>query len=62
MVFIRHLLCNSSSPTYQAFSDCTKSTNYNWYYRHLHILLFFHFPGKVQVFIYLFDNCVYFSI
>ena len=26
---------------YQSFGDCTKSTNYNWYNRHFHVLQFF---------------------
>ena len=29
---------------YQSFSDCTKSTNHNWYNRHFLILLFFSIP------------------
>ena len=36
---------------YQTFGDCTERSNYNWYHCHFHIRCFFHFPGKVQVFI-----------
>ena len=33
-----------SSPTYEAFVDCSKCTNYNCYHNHLHVrLLFFSF-------------------
>ena len=39
---------------YQFFSDCTRSTNYNWYNRHFLVPKFFQFPSKVQVFIILF--------
>ena len=34
---------------YQSFSDCTKSTNYHWYYRHFHIPQLFQFPGNVEI-------------
>ena len=38
----------------QSFGDCTKSTNYNWYNRHFHVLQFFPFPSLVEVLIPLF--------
>ena len=43
-----------SKSLYQFFSDCTKSTNYNWYHRHFHVPQFFQFSSKIQVLIFLF--------
>ena len=38
---------------YQAFGDCSKSTNYNWYHHHFHFSLFpFQFSSKVDVLIF----------
>ena len=39
---------------YQPFGYCTKSTNCNWYNRHLHVPQFFQCPSKVEVLILLF--------
>ena len=39
---------------FQSFGDCTKSSNYNWYHCHFHVLHFFSSICKVQVFIFLF--------
>ena len=43
-------------------SDCTKSTNYNWYNRRFHVPLFFQFPSKVLVLILLYHLFIYLSI
>ena len=47
---------------YQSFSDCTKSTKYNWYNRHFHVPQFFQFPSKVVVFIFLFTFFQFYSV
>ena len=39
---------------HQSFGDCTKSTNYNWYNRHFHVLQISQFSSKFQLFIPLF--------
>ena len=31
---------------YQSFGDCSKPTNYNWYYRHPYVPQFFSFPSS----------------
>ena len=43
---------------YQSFSDCTKSTNYNWYRRHFHVSQFCQFSSKTQEIILL---CTFFQ-
>ena len=47
---------------YQTFSDCTKSTNYDWYNHYFHVLQFFQFPSKVQVLILLFAFFQFYSV
>ena len=37
MVSTRPFISKSSDSFINPFSDCTKSTNYNWYKRHFHI-------------------------
>ena len=40
---------------YQAFGDCTQSTNYNRWKRHFHVPQFFQFSGKIEVLMLCFD-------
>ena len=40
----------------------TKSTNYNWYDRHFHVLQFFQFPCKFEVLILLFTFSQFYSV
>ena len=47
---------------YQSFGNCTKSTSYNWYNRHLHVPHFLQFLGKVVVFIPLFTFFQLYSV
>ena len=49
---------------YQSFGDFTECTNYNWYNRHFHVpqFVFFQFPSKVQVLIFLFAFCQFYSV
>ena len=52
MVSTRPVIPKSSSPFNKpSVTICTKSTNYNWYKRHFHILRFFQFQSKVKIFI-----------
>ena len=37
MVSTRHLISKYSSPSTNPFGDCTKSTYYIWYHRHIHV-------------------------
>ena len=45
------LISSFHSLFFQAFGDCSKGSNYNWY--HYHLPQPFQLSGKVQVFIYL---------
>ena len=58
MVSTHPLISMSSSP----YVDCTKSTNYNWYHRHLHVPQFFPFPSKVEALIFLFTSFQYYAM
>ena len=58
-------LISNSSPLYQSFGVCTKSTNHKWYKRHFHVpqyVCFFQFPCKVEVFILLFAFFQFYSV
>ena len=46
---------------YQSFSDCTKSTNNNWYNRHF-VPQIYQFPSKVEVLILLFTFLKVYSV
>ena len=39
---------------YQSFCGCTESTYHNWYHRYFPVSLFFQFPSKVLILIFLF--------
>ena len=47
---------------YKSFADCTKSTNYNWCYRHFHVPQLFKFPSKLEVLMPLFTFFQFHSV
>ena len=47
---------------YQSFGNCTKSTNYNWYYCHFHVPQLFQFPGEIELLIFLFTFFQFYSV
>ena len=54
-------------PLFRSFEDCSKHTNYNWYFSNLHVpegfffFFFFFFFGKVQAFVNLFVFFYFYS-
>ena len=54
------LISKSTSPSTNPL--VTERTNYNWYYRHLHVPYFFQFSNNVQLFISLFDFLQFYPV
>ena len=51
-----------SSGTSCPWTNCTKSTNYNWYHSYFHVTQFFQFSSKVEVLIFLFAFFLFYPV